>query len=335
MKKCNKCKSLKGFSDFNKRKSSKDGLTPFCAACNRQYCKERRQNIKNKQKQIPKFKTCSFCRENKSSSLFYKKSSSLDGLNYYCKECCYKEEQIRRNNNTIKNKYKNSFKDKTCHSCGLFKGSNDFYKSYSKTSGLSIYCKECVIKWRNNRIFIKVNNKKCIKCMGLKKAHNFYVNSNTKDGFSPICIECDKKRQIEYAPRRRKKRRERYKNDIVFRLKSNIQGVIYSLIKKRNIPSIKGNKFKNIVLSNLSYTIEELKSHIESLWEPWMSWDNYGRYYKNKKTWQIDHIVPQSAFPYDSMEHPNFQKCWALNNLRPLEAIRNLKKSNKLIDLSA
>ena len=31
------------------------------------------------------------------------------------------------------------------------------------------------------------------------------------------------------------------------------------------------------------------------------------------------------------MEHPNFQKCWALSNLRPLEAFENIRKSNKLI----
>ena len=53
-----------------------------------------------------------------------------------------------------------------------------------------------------------------------------------------------------------------------------------------------------------------------------MNWDNYGTY------WQIDHILPQAAVPYDSLEHPNFQKCWALENLRPLEASENLSKGS-------
>lgn len=30
------------------------------------------------------------------------------------------------------------------------------------------------------------------------------------------------------------------------------------------------------------------------------------------------------------MEDENFKKCWALNNLRPLKSIDNLKKGNKL-----
>ena len=58
-----------------------------------------------------------------------------------------------------------------------------------------------------------------------------------------------------------------------------------------------------------------------------MSWENYGIY------WQIDHIYPQSLLPYDSMDHPNFLKCWSLDNLRPLEATENIRKGNKLISL--
>jgi hypothetical protein len=37
----------------------------------------------------------------------------------------------------------------------------------------------------------------------------------------------------------------------------------------------------------------------------------------------IDHIVPQSDLPYSSMNDENFQKCWALENLRPLSAKQN------------
>lgn len=61
-----------------------------------------------------------------------------------------------------------------------------------------------------------------------------------------------------------------------------------------------------------------------------MTWDNYGRYNSNKQTWQIDHIIPQSLLPYDSFSHPNFQKCWALENIRPLETVANIKKGNKV-----
>ena len=67
-----------------------------------------------------------------------------------------------------------------------------------------------------------------------------------------------------------------------------------------------------------------------------MSWSNWGKYdYINWDdnnlstwTWNIDHIIPQAKLPYDSMEHPNFEKCWILSNLRPLSSKQNLLKSN-------
>ncbi len=88
----------------------------------------------------------------------------------------------------------------------------------------------------------------------------------------------------------------------------------------------------------LPYTLEELKAHLESQFEPWMNWDNWGHYRLNEWddndrltwTWQIDHIIPQSSLPYDSLEHPNFKKCWGLDNLRPLSAKENLLKGSKI-----
>lgn len=94
---------------------------------------------------------------------------------------------------------------------------------------------------------------------------------------------------------------------------------------------IRYKKQKNSsILKYLPYTMEELKEHIESLWEPWMNWENYGKYEEGELRWSIDHIVPQTLLPFDSMEHPNFLKCWSLENLRPLEIGENIKKGNKL-----
>ena len=76
-----------------------------------------------------------------------------------------------------------------------------------------------------------------------------------------------------------------------------------------------------------------MRNHLESLFEPWMSWDNHGVYDKKKWndndsktwTWQIDHIIPQSDLPYSNMIDENFKVCWSLDNLRPL----NSKKNNE------
>ena len=83
----------------------------------------------------------------------------------------------------------------------------------------------------------------------------------------------------------------------------------------------------------LPYTITELKEHLEKQWESWMDWDNYGGKNSNpEKTWQIDHIKPQSSFLYKSMEDPLFLECWRLDNLQPMEKIANIKKGNRQIN---
>jgi hypothetical protein len=54
-----------------------------------------------------------------------------------------------------------------------------------------------------------------------------------------------------------------------------------------------------------------------------MSWENYGK-------WHIDHITPLSSFDIQNYNDENFKKCWSLENLQPLWAEDNLKKSNKV-----
>ena len=93
--------------------------------------------------------------------------------------------------------------------------------------------------------------------------------------------------------------------------------------------ALKGNKFGLSISKYLPYSMIELKEHLEKQFEPWMNWNNHGSVKSDHKTWQIDHIIPQSKFPYTYMSDDNFKKCWALENLQPLEAIANIKKSNK------
>jgi len=45
--------------------------------------------------------------------------------------------------------------------------------------------------------------------------------------------------------------------------------------------------------------------------------------------WNIDHIVPHSIFKYISMDSIEFQKCWALSNLRPYSAKQNILDGNR------
>jgi hypothetical protein len=136
----------------------------------------------------------------------------------------------------------------------------------------------------------------------------------------------EKNKKIKY-----KKHNEWEKNrkniDPVFKLRLAVSRTIAASLKDNN-----SDKNGKSVVNNLSYSISDLKQHLESLFEPWMTWSNYGKYSKkswndkdiNTWKWNIDHIIPQSDLLYNSMEDENFKKCWALNNLRPLSAKQNL-----------
>jgi len=79
---------------------------------------------------------------------------------------------------------------------------------------------------------------------------------------------------------------------------------------------------------------EDLKEHLESQFEDWMTWDNHGEWHPTEKRWHIDHIKPQSVLleGVETMDDPKFRECWSLENLRPLEARENISKGNKIID---
>jgi hypothetical protein len=116
-------------------------------------------------------------------------------------------------------------------------------------------------------------------------------------------------------------------NDPIFRLKESISERIRKSI-------FKGRKS---VLKYLNYSIYDLKNHIEKQFEPWMSWNNFGKYdfntwddnNPNTWKWNVDHIIPHSTFKYSSMEDDSFKKCWALENLRPYSAKQNIADGNR------
>lgn len=156
-----------------------------------------------------------------------------------------------------------------------------------------------------------------------------YVAKNKK-------IILERARQYRKDPRVREKerfRKARYrkrKGDLRKSISSITHHRISCLIRKDIKTS--GNKKTGSILNHLPYSIEDLKFHIESQFEPWMNWNNWGVYRPDTWldenhdtwTWQIDHIIPRSDLPYDSMKHPNFLKCWNLDNLRPLSSKENI-----------
>ncbi|MEA3226995.1 MAG: hypothetical protein U9Q07_13675, partial [Planctomycetota bacterium] len=75
--------------------------------------------------------------------------------------------------------------------------------------------------------------------------------------------------------------------------------------------------------SRVGYTLAELREHLQSQFQPGMSWQNYGQ-------WQIDHIRPVCSFDFSKYDDEDFNRCWSLSNLRPLWARDNWTRKKKV-----
>lgn len=190
---------------------------------------------------------------------------------------------------------------KKCNKCSCEKALDAFYliKSPNKYRGV---CKTCFIN--NKTKNYKANSEKIrVKA---KESQKIYRSQN------PDIIQ-------SYKGRKNELKRERRKKDPIFKLEDNIRSLITGSFKNKNFR--KNSKTQNILGCN----IEDFKRHIESQFEFWMTWDNHGKYNKDFKTWQLDHIKPVSLATSEQelIEINHF------SNFQPLEAILNLKKSNK------
>lgn len=124
-------------------------------------------------------------------------------------------------------------------------------------------------------------------------------------------------RKAESPLHRRRELERGYRKDPKFRLNTNMRQSIHNSIRRN---SKNGRSWKRLV----DYSIDDLMKHLERKFDKNMSWDNWGEY------WHIDHILPISKFNFEKPEDDDFKRCWALNNLQPLEATKNIRKQNKL-----
>jgi predicted DNA-binding transcriptional regulator AlpA len=161
------------------------------------------------------------------------------------------------------------------------------------------------------------------------------VGNYARQGYFPVAMEHGRakyyrKEDIEaYMVKREEDKQEReaqrlakaaayrrkQRQDPAYRMRDTVRTLVYHTIVLREGKTKGGSTFKH-----LPYTPQDLRDHLESQFDEHMTWDNYGTY------WQLDHVIPTAALPYDSLTHPNFAKCWDINNLQPLEKAKNASK---------
>ena len=210
---------------------------------------------------------------------------------------------------------------KKCSVCGEYKEFDKFYKDKRGEYGLYGKCKVChnnisrkyrevnLEKERIRHKTYKNNNKEKIK----KSAQIYY-----KFNFEKVKERLKKWRQAN--PEKRKVQDKRVylkeRKTIRGRLNHSIKAGIYgSLCSGKN-----GRHWESLV----DFTTEQLKRHLEKLFKPGMTWENYGTH------WHIDHKIPIAVFNFEKPEDVDFRLCWSIKNLQPLEAQINIKKQDKI-----
>jgi hypothetical protein len=223
--------------------------------------------------------------------------------------------------------------EKTCRVCEEVKVLSDFPRRKSAPDGHRNECKACSNarsrKYHEMRAERQTDEQKEAQRAKWREKHERHRESAaiTKRAYYAKNAQHLKAYSKEYyqrpgvKERLNEQRRLRRATDPIYRLSDTVRSSI-----KYGLRFHGGAKRSRKTWDALPYTPEELKQHLESQFEPWMSWDNYGE-------WQIDHIYPTSKLPFDSLDHPNFLKCWSLSNLRPLRASENQSKRDRVITI--
>lgn len=198
---------------------------------------------------------------------------------------------------------------------------NDYRQNFSYQKLSEKYnCSVMLIKKEIKKNLYSADNIFCKDCRETKEKIYFF----DKKQFN-ICNQCRKNNSLIKRERRNKQRILKRTTNPCNLIRHNISSSIRNYLIKH------GNNDGNKKFSSLSYSKQDLKNHLESLFDPWMNWSNYGRYdsksWRDKDpstwTWQIDHIIPASTFNYSSTDDESFKKCWGLDNLRPLSSKQN------------
>ena len=219
---------------------------------------------------------------------------------------------------------------KICNFCHIEQNIENFSKSKKSKDGLNYTCKICQHKYREkNRITYytpqslirnKQGQKQCNICKQWKDENEFNKIKGNKDGLSNVCKICQCKYREENREVINAKKRAKYRQDNKYRLNNAISSAIYR--------ALKGRKLERHWEDLVNYNIQDLKEHLESQFDENMTWDNMGNY------WEIDHIIPQNLFSYESEQDEQFKICWSLANLRPLEKIANRSRPKDGSDIS-
>jgi len=234
----------------------------------------------------------------------------------YKRNCEYYE-------NRFKNSAINGSMEKTCCKCKHVQSVSEFGKLAKSPDGLRYDCRSCRKDYRecnkdkiNQKLKAYYQEHKDVLLVQNREyrlANKDVINIQRKEYRNrPDVKEHIKQKQREYLPKRKADMKNKYSNDINYRLRVTIRSKLWEALKK-------GKQHSS--LSYLGCDLEFFKQWIEFRFDENMTWENWGSY------WHIDHILPINAFKDN---HDTNKFCFHWTNLQPLTAFENQSKGDKL-----
>lgn len=202
---------------------------------------------------------------------------------------------------------------KYCPQCKTVKAVSCWGKNNSRYDGLQNHCKEC----RSQHYYANP-----IPTINRTKEQYRKDPDRTKQRVRLWRVNnTDKVRQYrknwcsKNGEYKRIWQQNRRKHEIWVRIRDAVSANInHSLHYRKN-----GASWEGLV----GYSLNDLMKHLEKQFTDGMTWENYGQ-------WHIDHRIPVSAFNYENINDLDFKRCWSLRNLRPMWAIENIRKGNRV-----
>ena len=263
MKICSKCLIVKDLSEFYYDRSKKDEVRNSCIECDSIYRRLNKEKIKEYQAKYNKDNSD----KKKSQSFNYRKNNkgkiSERNKFYYNKNKEKISEESKEKYEKDKIEILKSQKEKY-HNADNKKERNKIKNDKSKEYRKKYYLKNRnrIISYSTEYYFENID-----KVKNTKKEHRKKHNNKRSDS--------EKLKRV---------------NDPLFKVTESIRSSIRKSIKKLGFT--KKSKTHKI----LGCSFEEFKLYLESKFEPWMSWNNYGLYNGELNYgWDIDHVMPLSS----------------------------------------
>lgn len=147
------------------------------------------------------------------------------------------------------------------------------------------------LKYEENKKIISEKNKSRYKLNKetLSIKHKEYYEKNKKHLCEKRKIYVKKNKET-IKQNKKEYHNKKTKENYLYKLKGNIRCLI------RNSLFLKGFKKNSKTVQILGCQFKEFKIYIESKFESWMNWDNYGKYNGELNYgWDLDHIIPLSS----------------------------------------